>query len=464
MTPRLQRTTFVVLVVACVLIAIASPVRIVIMGVLVLHALRGARQTLEAYAIGMLLLYLNTNVFGSLSLASTVRWPLIFAGFGRVVWDLMRERQGLIRHPAVPLVLVFSACAIFFAPIVSEFTQISIMKAVTFSVATFTILTAFSLTADQRQHWQDFFATIFTFIVLASLPYLVLPGGRFAGLFKGIINHPQALGTFLIPFTAWMSVVLIRAHHRSKLLTLATLTGWYFIYLSGSRTAFVATFGAVVLACTLGFLRGGEARALIGAGIRRLVVPALLVIVTVSALAGPRLVTAFKDFAFKGDEVGSYGEAFENSRGFFIQQQMANFRSSPLIGIGFAAPSESGDLQIKDSGFLGLPSGASVEKGFLPSAVLEETGLVGGTLTLLIFLVVLRGAFQQSDPALYALVLSALLINVGEMVFFSPTAAGMYMWLCIGLGTVRHVPVVEQRYAHRVVYRKPPKRLVSQAA
>ncbi len=195
-----------------------------------------------------------------------------------------------------------------------------------------------------------------------------------------------------------------------------------------------------------------------------MVLPMLLLIVIAGALRGPQLVEGFRNFAFKGDEVESYGEAFDNSRGFFIQQQMANFRTSPLIGIGFAAPSEQGDLKIKDSGFLGLPSGASIEKGFLPSAVLEEMGLVGGLLTLLIMGVLVRGAVRQPDPALLALVLGGLLINVGEMVFFSPTAAGMYMWLCAGLATLPATTAVEQRYAHRVVYRKPPSHFASQAA
>ncbi len=452
--PTLQKKTFLILAAVCVLTMVASPLRMAIMALLTLHALRGPRQIIEAFTVGMFLLFLNPALFGSLSAASTLRWPLIFGAFARVVWDLTRHRQAIWTQAAIPLLIAFSLCAVLFAPMTSYYPQISIMKGISFFVGTFTILTAFRLTANLHEYWLGWFATFFVFFVWASIPFLWLPGGYIGGMFKGIVNHSQAFGTFLVPFTGWLTVVLIRSERRPVFLALTVLLGWFFIYISGSRTSFLATGLAITLTLGLSLLHADWRKPVL-LGLRRLMLPVLLAVVVVGALAGPQIVSSLKAFALKGDQVESYDEAFQNSRGFFIQQQMANFRQSPLIGIGFGVPSVSDKLRIKQSGFLGLPSGASVEKGFLPSAVLEEMGLIGGFLVICIILSLLLGAWRQPDPALFALLVAGLLINVGEMIFFSPAAGGMFMWLCFGLAAMPYSDTETSRYAHRVVYRKP---------
>ncbi len=463
MTPALQKRTFLLLAAVCLLTFAAAPLRVAIVAVLVIHALRGARQTIEAFTVGMFLLYLNPSLFHSLSGASTLRWPLIFGAFARVVWDLARHREAFWKGAAVPLLLAFTLCAMLFAPITSHFPQISFMKAITFFVGTFTILTAFRLTADQHEYWQGWFATFYVFLVLGSLPLLRFSGAYIGGLFMGLVNHSQAMGTFLVPFTGWLTFVLIRAERRPIVLSLTVLVGWYFIYLSGSRTSLVATAGAIALASLVTLVRGGVGRDLWLAGVRKLALPFLVVAITAAGVAGPQLADAFHAFMLKGEQGASVDEAFENSRGAFIEQQMDNWRRSPIIGIGFGAPSTNDDLRIKDSGFLGLPSGASVEKGFLPSAVLEEMGLVGGFLVLIITLTLLVRTFHQPDPALIALFLGGLLINVGEMIFFSPAAGGMFMWMCIGLATTYPIAGEDALQRQRVVHRKPTSHFASRS-
>ena len=211
----------------------------------------------------------------------------------------------------------------------------------------------------------------------------------------------------------------------------------------------------VAVSVLLALLRGGAAAAYVAAGIKALAVPALVVCVLVWAFAGKQILISAQEFLQKGDTAENVGEAFEGSRGFLIDLQMANFRSSPIAGIGFGAPSEAGNLTVKQGGFLGLPTGASVEKGFLPSAVLEEMGVVGAALLLLIVGALLRAVWMQPDPTMFPLLLGGLLINAGEMIFFSPTALGAFMWLSIGMAITPYAPAGAPRYAHRAIYRKP---------
>ena len=452
-TPTLNGKALLLLLGMTAILMAASPMKAAVLVLLTLHALRGPRQVIEAFTVGIFLTISNP-ILGSGS--SALRWPLLFAGFGRIVWDLTRHRQAVMDNAIIPLIFAIAASAIFFAPMVSIYADVSILKAVSFFIGTFTILSAFRLTAGQQDEWYSWFATFYAYIVLGSLPLLFMADSYLAGLFKGLFNHPQAFGAFLIPFTAWLLLVLARSEHRPRWLTGVVLLGLFWAYRTGSRTSVLAILLTVTVSLLVVLLRGGSWRATLVAGSRRLVVPVLFLTLVAAGLFGKRIVESTQAFLSKGKtEVNTVGSALDDSRGFLIDQQMANFRSSPLIGIGFGAPSDPEDLDVERSGFLNLPSGASVEKGFLPSAVLEEMGLVGAALVILLIGALLHAAWRQADPALLALLLGALLINAGEMIFFSPTALGAFLWLSAGLATTRYEAPSEARYAHRSVYVRP---------
>ena len=423
----------------------------VVMVLLVLHALRGPQQIIEAFTVGIFLT-LNNQALGTGF--AVLRWPLLFAAFARIVWELTRNRETLFRSATIPLLFTYALAAVAFAPLVSEYVSISVLKAVAFFLGTFTILTAFRLAPDHARV-QSWLFTFYVYIVVGSIAALYLPAPMLGGLFKGLFNHPQAFGAFLIPFTAWAAFLLFTTDRRPAWLVGIVLLSFYWVYRTGSRTALLGILLTVTVSVIFMLLRGGEGTARVVAAIKALAFPMLLMLVLVVAFAGRQVMVSAQEFLAKGDQAENVGQAFEGSRGALINLQMANFRSSPIVGIGFGAPSEQGDLTIKRGGFLGLPTGASVEKGFLPSAVLEEMGVVGAVLLLLIVGSLLRAAWRQPDPALLPLLLGALLINAGEMIFFSPTALGVFMWLAIGLAITPYAPAGVPRYAHRAVYRKP---------
>jgi hypothetical protein len=106
-----------------------------------------------------------------------------------------------------------------------------------------------------------------------------------------------------------------------------------------------------------------------------------------------------------------------------------NFLESPLIGIGFEV-SKSHYFEENATLFY-----APIEKGFLPLAVLEETGVIG-TFFFLVFLVTYMRSLGNSlnVPGL-AMFLTFLAVNCGESMFFALGGHGAFGWLLFTAGT-----------------------------
>ena len=139
-------------------------------------------------------------------------------------------------------------------------------------------------------------------------------------------------------------------------------------------------------------------------------------------------------FIRKGQSQVTVEQSFESSRGRGIADQWANFNASPLFGIGFGVSLGSSFKPVFDS-FTGLPLSASVEKGFLPTAILEETGIFGATFFVVFLLSLIRHVFSKIDLVLPWVFLASLFVNTGEMIFFSAGGLGLYIWLLMGWTT-----------------------------
>jgi hypothetical protein len=112
-----------------------------------------------------------------------------------------------------------------------------------------------------------------------------------------------------------------------------------------------------------------------------------------------------------------------------MDRSMANFWEKPITGIGFGAPSDPIRFARQlERGPYGIPLSASVEKGFMPTAVLEETGLIGAVLTIALLIFLFMPAVQHPDPTLFWVMATCLLLNLGEMVFFSVGGMGFFFW------------------------------------
>jgi len=156
-------------------------------------------------------------------------------------------------------------------------------------------------------------------------------------------------------------------------------------------------------------------------------------------LATGKVGAVLTDYAFKGSkgEVNSLGGAFYESRGSGVLSEWQNFVNRPLTGNGFGVYPD-GHFSSGVQYFAGIPISAPVEKGFLPTAVLEEDGIPGALALVVMILLLGREAWRHPDLRWRALFCACLGINIGECVLLAPGGIGMIDWLLIGLAVSAH--------------------------
>ncbi len=267
--------------------------------------------------------------------------------------------------------------------------------------------------------------------------YALLQGKELHSLFKGILNHSQALG----PVVAVLSIFLfadlalaVRKWSSIHLLLLGTCP--ILLYKTSSRTA----MGTAILGCLfVGYCVMRER----GIGVRwrtkvKTVMFMLLAVCSVALVSVPSLCEKVSRFAMKwrsgstSEQQFSFQAAIATRQGL-MDSAMDNFKKSPIVGNGFQVSSSMKGMKAKSwKDYLSAP----VEKGVWITAVLEETGIVG-MVSLLGFLIV-AGLQLLSRRCYVALSLLAamFLVNMGEFCLFSMSYTGGFLWMLIFVASV----------------------------
>jgi hypothetical protein len=147
----------------------------------------------------------------------------------------------------------------------------------------------------------------------------------------------------------------------------------------------------------------------------------------------PQTQTAMRDFLSKytGQPGTNVSASLQESRGRLVEASLANFTTSPVIGIGFGVASNPHTFKIGRDPYFGLPVTAPIEKGVLWVSILEEVGLAGVIMMLgllgSLFLRVARA--RELGPFMVST--CALLTNNGEATLFSFNGLGALIWLVL---------------------------------
>lgn len=409
----------------------ATPV--LILG-LTVYALRGPKESIQALMVLFLLLFLNPGLFPLPSSISSLRWLVIFGAFGRTIWDSMMNSATSPRRLLGPIAL-YSVTILLLALLVSYEPLISVLKITAFAVGAITIVTSFHRTRHLATYWISWFVTLFLFIVTVSLPlygtgYGYLKNGY---SFQGILDHPQAYGPFAAPITAFLMGVYLFQDRVSRVVKIGVALGWLAIITSDARTALLSIVLGLLI--TVAYIAGSRREwlpILVRSLSRTSTVLALLAILAITALKWNSLVDSTSEFLLKGKTDMSVSESLQEARTSAVTKSFANFKAAPLTGIGFGVDSDLNNARV-ETGMFGLPAGAPVEKGFIFTAVLEETGLIGALFFLWLLVSIIRPIWSSNNIPVYLLLMTGLLINVGEMVFFSIGGPGIYFWVQVGL-------------------------------
>ena len=402
-----------------------------------IYAVRGSRQTLEAFTVLAFLILMGQT--GS----AAARWIVVFAGFGRAAWDTIFDSAPLPRI-LIP-VAVFSGTVLFFAPITSSMPLVSALKVVSFWMGVTTSLTMFYRTRAMSDYWLSWFYTLILFLAVGSALVYATGGGynRTEAGFQGVTSHPQTFGPVMAVSTALLVGIIFFFGMRNWKIVLGSVLALVGMYYSGARTALLSTLLGFGMAVGVGYLKGYSWWPRVQSAVLHPM--ALLVYVAMIgffAMNWSSLQGGLLDFLIKDeDDAVTVVGALQASRGNLMSVSMENFRSEPITGIGFGVPSDQSSVNVQ-TGFLGLPTGASVEKGFMPTAVLEETGVVGAFLVSIIIFMLVRPVWRSGQAFYLWIIFISLLVNLGEMVFFSVGGMGFFFWMMMAFahtGSLYHL-------------------------
>ena len=412
------------------------------------YALLGRAHAVRALALCWLFNMISPGIAPEASLASIGRYAVLFGAAASV---MLRSGLGARRRPlALPTVLL-GLFIVGHSLLLSPMADVSVLKAVSWTMATATVIAAWNgLSAWEREQLAQQLFWGLVLVLVASLPLAVLPLGylRNSTGFQGILNHPQAFGPAMALLCAWATARLLGDRNPPWWLLALAGTSLAAVVMSEARTAGLAAVVGVGLAVLLGAWLGGQPIGRVAPGLTSGRVWAVLLGVLLAAVAfASAIVALVHHYITKSGraDVGSLVEAYERSRGRLIDIMLANIAEHPLTGIGFGLASEPWTMHVERDPVLGLPVGASVEKGVTPLMVLEELGIFGAALVALLVLGLIRGS-ARGGLAPFAVCLTALALNMGAATLFSPGGFGLLLLILLGWAYTSGQPPARPRY------------------
>ena len=397
------------------------------------------RRIVEGISFMFFILMANP---GLLSGFKDLRWLVLACGFFSALGVAFGAEPGVwARLPKFFLVVLAFVCVeLVVNRFSSKIPTISVFKLVSFGIGATTLILGFAIAKRQNSYWMDWFGGLFAAALIGSVFYrLVGRGYEYNGTgFQGVFGHPQTLGTLVGVMTAFFVGRYLFERSKGSLWLVFGVLGFVLVYMSGCRTGGFAMVLGGILVCGYGFIRRDHNF------VRSRVAnhaPTFALIGILSIFFAPsQFQKMLEEFATKGEgDYGGISQAFTQSRQSLIDRSMDNFRQYPIAGIGFGLPSEASGTSeslLKVQRIAGIPISASVEKGSLPAAMLEETGIIGAVLCLALLAAVVHSMVTRGNYILSWMALTAILLNVGEAMFFSMGGLGLFVWTVIAwMGT-----------------------------
>lgn len=397
------------------------------MGALILWACRNTRSAIQAVTISVLVTFASPALVGDQLLIGLLKWVLLFVSLGTIL--LSWKHQPATRAKRLACLGLFVVIALGLTLAVSGNRSLSLLKLGTFAAG---VTVAFLGLRDRRyppDYWLSWFTTVFTVVLLLSLPLEFLPAGRHlnGSAFQGIFRHPNSYAVYIAPIAAYAIVRLLVERAGGWFMLALTPWAWYSLFASGCRTAFLAV-GLSVLATILSlvvFPRKARRSGLRRSTILTICLVGVVLLSVLATSAGP-LADAFGKFVLKGDIRGLGASRREQ-----VESLLASIDENPLTGVGFGLSPATVEQSTQRDELTGVPVGAYTEQGFLPLAVLHQLGIIGAVPLALFLAAVAFPIAKYGSPAVLALFWTALFVNFGEMIFFSIGGLGMHMWLLI---------------------------------
>jgi len=406
---------------------------------LALLGVAGPTQAVLAMAGSFLVTMINEGLVGPADAGAAGRYLVICAAAAGTA--IRRARSGAPHRDGNALLATtaLGLAIILHSLFVSPFPDVSVLKALMWSVSIGTLLSLWAELGDQgRVNAERSLVQGALLVAALSVPLVFVgPGYLRNGVgFQGLLNHPQALGAALAPVAGWIIAGYLEASSTRwpQLVAAGALLG--LILLSRSRSAGLAVVAGVTAAVALVAVVGSNSSRGTGFGRvgRRVAVPIAVALLAAAAL-GVEWSGALEGYLKKGADDASIVGAYDVSRGHFIRRMWRNVESTPWLGIGFGIASEREAMVVTRDDATGLPVGAPVEKGVMPLAIIEELGVVGGALVFAWMAFLVRRSVQGGMRHA-SVVLTVIAVNLGEAAFFSTGGLGIWLLILFSWGVV----------------------------
>jgi hypothetical protein len=417
-----------------VVLALGWPLVLVAVLLAFVHIRLGAKAVIQSLAIVVIIKFLNDAIYGFPPMFGLLGWALLLAAAALMAGRFSRQAMPVLL-PLWFFVLVVAALT----PFASANPTVTWFKLASFLLGATTIIVAsYALTADSVRSLRAWLPSVALAVALVSVPTFPFPGISYRtapNLFQGVLNHSQALGAFLAPL-----MTLLGARWLFQRRGFAKIDGAFLLLIAilllatNARTAAIAVMLGIAGSLLLGLVRSRRSRV---ESVHGLVVATVVAVVgLVATLANQQVRNEVLGFVFKyHDETvaqASFEDAFMASRGAGMAGQWRNFMEHPLVGTGFGVYPKGTDVEAAVT-VLGVPISSPVEKGFLPTALLEEVGIPGALAFVMLVGALIRQAYRAGDSVWLAVLLTCLFVNLGEAVFFSMGGLGLLFWVWIGL-------------------------------
>ena len=415
-------------------------------GVLIVMALKSSEGALKALSLSLMATTIN-QAFVSLSIVFAVgRMVILFVVAWRFMLDLSKIRGDFMERGYVWLLFGFCAVVAMGSVINGYFVVVSLLKLLAFSAGVFAILLGADVVRVRSSDLTCWCFSLIVFCVLLGLVALVTGRGygleeQFDGtqlsFFKGAFFHSQSLGAIGALMLVYLFTLYLFSPYRYKWATLGLMLALvYQIYLTGSRTGIgTAMIGCAATLC-LAYVTPSTAHRRVRFYLSKLQL-------AVMGVVGFILMIFANFFTgnILGEKIGGLLNKYDRAEGFslaglfetrlpLIEQAYANYLTSPLTGIGFGTA--------YDPKFVAAATWytAPTEKGFLPIAVLEETGLSGSAFFWGFIICFLIYLIRERNISGFGIFIAMLAANLGEMCFFSFGGAGGMCWFLVAAGLV----------------------------
>jgi len=401
-------------------------------------ALKGPQGAIKALSISGLLIAASDFYVSRGAPVGPLKYLLLLVA-GVVI---LRGSRNIIGQPFLVLLLIFGGVCAVMALYNGYFVQVSLLKTASFTFGAFCLLNAAQLRrniAPEMLAWGFSLTIAIVLLSYAALAigagygsYETIWGGKFSG-YRGVFSHPQTLGVMASLLAVFLTSLLLFVTFPYRKLALYLLLGLLFLlYLSEARTGMLGYVLTVAITLSLiGMSRPSRGEKSLLARYRRQFIGVaflgMIVLLVIEGFSGAVSERTTK-FLAKGDQVESLSvSVLLKARQDQIDRSWDNFKQNPWAGINFGT-----DLDPNWQRKATLLS-ASTEKGFLPTALLEEVGIIGATLFAL-FIFSLFGFLLRGKRYLgLALFAGLLVVNLGEMMFFSFGGMAMLCWPLIAM-------------------------------